>query len=331
MRNHYFDNLKFVLILCVVMIHFLECFRSVSASFRALYLFLGTFAMPLFAFVSGYFSKTYAPRLKDLSLLLIPYVFFQLAYIGYYSWLGLDKEYWIGGWSMTTPFIQNWYILSLLGWRLMSLYARQCRAALLISFAAALLVGYEPSISWEFSASRTICFFPFFLLGMKADEQAIERIIRFKPVALLFVSGLLAGCVALSCLAPGKINMVIWKILFSMGYSLPGEVLSGPVFRAILYGVIILSGTAVVALIPQNKTWFTALGTRTLSVFFLHNFFALGLEKINPTYHPGYSELLMLLASVGVTLLLSTKAVYQAMLYPFNAIQRWLERARPAL
>ena len=49
------DNLKFILILLVVVGHLADTFTGESESFRALYLFIYSFHMPLFFFISGLF------------------------------------------------------------------------------------------------------------------------------------------------------------------------------------------------------------------------------------------------------------------------------------
>lgn len=56
-RTPKWDNLKFAMILCVVIGHTLYYFYSSSAIAKSLYLFLYTFHMPVFVFISGLFSK----------------------------------------------------------------------------------------------------------------------------------------------------------------------------------------------------------------------------------------------------------------------------------
>ena len=51
------DNLKFLLIMLVVIGHFMELFLKQSNMYSSLSLFIYTFHMPLFLFVSGLFHK----------------------------------------------------------------------------------------------------------------------------------------------------------------------------------------------------------------------------------------------------------------------------------
>lgn len=56
-RDVYFDNLKFILILLVVIGHFMEPFNAERTT-QAVYQFIYSFHMPLFIFAAGYFSKS---------------------------------------------------------------------------------------------------------------------------------------------------------------------------------------------------------------------------------------------------------------------------------
>ena len=57
-RNIWLDNVKGFLIVCVVAGHFLESGIDYHSSMcKSLFLFIYSFHMPLFVFVSGYFSK----------------------------------------------------------------------------------------------------------------------------------------------------------------------------------------------------------------------------------------------------------------------------------
>lgn len=56
-REPYFDNVKFILILLVVIGHFIEKIIFMDTSFKVIYETIYSFHMPLFIFISGYFSK----------------------------------------------------------------------------------------------------------------------------------------------------------------------------------------------------------------------------------------------------------------------------------
>lgn len=79
-RDAYWDSLKFVLIFLVVLGHVLEINYPEGSLNRGLYNFIYMYHMPLFVFVSGYFSKI---RNKDkykkgIIRLFETYVIFQI-------------------------------------------------------------------------------------------------------------------------------------------------------------------------------------------------------------------------------------------------------------
>ena len=58
-RDLYWDSLKFVLIFLVVYGHTIETYSPDGSINRAIYNLIYVFHMPLFIFISGYFSKKY--------------------------------------------------------------------------------------------------------------------------------------------------------------------------------------------------------------------------------------------------------------------------------
>jgi len=57
-RDYLFDNIKGLLILLVVFGHMIESFAfKKSTSINVMYYAIYTFHMPIFIFISGYFSK----------------------------------------------------------------------------------------------------------------------------------------------------------------------------------------------------------------------------------------------------------------------------------
>ena len=80
-RDPYLDNVKIALIFLVVLGHNCIIYFHSSWLMGGVVLFIYSFHMPLFIFVSGYLSKGITcQRYKDISRLLIPYFFIQLCY-----------------------------------------------------------------------------------------------------------------------------------------------------------------------------------------------------------------------------------------------------------
>lgn len=68
---------------------------------------------------------------------------------------------------VTSPFNHLWYIISLICWRVLLYFIPKERivACLALSLILALVIGFIPFPLYAFSVSRTVVFFPYFLLG----------------------------------------------------------------------------------------------------------------------------------------------------------------------
>lgn len=199
-RDLYFDTLKFVLIILVIFGHVIEPYRTESKLLLTLHSFIYTFHMPLFILVSGYFSKnlTFDKLKKGTLKLLETYIVFQLifAVLGmimaktiYFSWLYI-------------PHFALWYIFSLIIWRIVFFVMKdrlKPKYIIILSILASIAVGFLPFIGYPLSASKTIVFFPFFVIGVYLTKENIEKIKSIPNIfSILFLSILLIACYFLS-------------------------------------------------------------------------------------------------------------------------------------
>ena len=112
-RDDYADFLKYLLIWLVVLGHFIN-FYQYTRGFGGVYIWIYTFHMPLFVFISGYFSKHISNyRRKSIDTLLWPFIVFQFLNILYATIIPLEplKE------NFFYPYHQNWYLIALFWWR----------------------------------------------------------------------------------------------------------------------------------------------------------------------------------------------------------------------
>lgn len=68
-RISFFDNARFLLMVLVVFGHLLQPFTIQNQWYNKLYLFIYTFHMPAFIFISGYFSESFTENFCILTLL----------------------------------------------------------------------------------------------------------------------------------------------------------------------------------------------------------------------------------------------------------------------
>lgn len=147
--------------------------------------------MPMFIFISGYFSKKQQwVKFKQgiIKLLTILLVFEVINLVGqlvvYRSFIPFDRPYWT-----------LWYILSLIYWRIFiqltgERILRYKGLTSIISLLASIIIGLIP-LGYTLSIQRTIVFLPFFLAGYYCRENGYEKVLSVKTYLLIPV--LVAG------------------------------------------------------------------------------------------------------------------------------------------
>lgn len=164
-RDAYFDNLKFILILLVVVGHLIEPFNG-EAAMGAIYQFIYSFHMPLFIFAVGYFAKCIqSPKqyVGLLSGLVVPYFIFETLYTLFdYYMQGLDRfdfTYFYPNWIL-------WFLFSMMLWKMLLPYLLMLKYPLVVCFAMSIMLGYSIDVDYYASISRTLYFLPFFSSDM---------------------------------------------------------------------------------------------------------------------------------------------------------------------
>ncbi len=263
-REPYLDNVKFLLIALVPAGHALVPTLAAHSS-RSAYLFIYVFHMPLFVVISGYLSRNFwnsnAKTNKLVDTFLVPYVIVEVGYAVLRFALGHK-------WSLTIidPAWLNWYLLALLLWRLSTPVWKRMRYPLPIAVAVYLLAGLS-DLPGDFSMDRFFGLMPFFVLGLWLQPRHFEMLNR-AWVKILSV-GVLAGAAGVAILiAP---HVPLEPIYFKDSYAeLHLSWWMGMAMRVGLLIAALAVSTAIMALVPRKKTWFTDLGTRTLYCYLLH-------------------------------------------------------------
>ncbi|MEN1967580.1 acyltransferase family protein [Lentibacillus sp. N15] len=268
-RNAFFDNAKVALIFLVVFGHMIQPFASGSQDINTLYMWIYTFHMPAFIFLSGFFAKGLGNKdyiLKLAKKLLIPYVIFQIIYTAFYYFIGKDS--WQTG--LFDPQWSLWFLFSLFSWHMLLYWFKKIPPVLSMAIAVeiGLIVGYFGEIGHTFSLSRTFVFFPFFLLGYWLKE---DHVMLLKTKAAKIISVIIMVSVAGAIYFAPEINSG-W-LLASKSYGDLGMPEFGGLARLLVYTTSALMAMSVLAWIPKQHNFLTHLGTRTLYVYLLHGFF----------------------------------------------------------
>ncbi|WP_100009813.1 acyltransferase family protein [Lentibacillus sediminis] len=303
-RNAFIDNAKVILIFLVVFGHMIQPFTSGSEGMNTLYLWIYTFHMPAFILLAGLFAKGRGDKPYVLNLvkkLLIPYFIFQLIFTGYYYLLG--HEDWLAG--IFYPQWALWFLFSLFFWHMLLYWFKKIPAAIGIFIAVqiGLIAGYFGDIGHTFSLSRTLVFFPFFLIGYWVTE---EHLLLVKKRTVKIASLVVMAGLALAIFLAPEFNSG-W-LLGSKSYSALGLAEFGGLARLAVYLTAAAMIVSVLAWVPQRETWFTDLGAKTLYVYLLHGFFIQYFRQVEAFEVNNLIDVLGLGAiSAVIVLLLSSK------------------------
>jgi fucose 4-O-acetylase-like acetyltransferase len=269
-RSAFIDNAKVLFIFLVVFGHVIQPFTSDSTGVNTLYLWIYTFHMPAFIMLSGFFAKGSSDKgylWKLIRKLLVPYLIFQGIYTLFYFSVG--NESWESG--IFEPQWSLWFLLSLFCWHLLLIVYKKwpAKIGIPLSLAIGLVAGYFSEIGHTFSLSRTLVFFPFFLIGFHLTQKQLLLVKRpVAKIASIFV--MIAVAVFLYYIP----NIDSGWFLQSKPYDdlVAGEY--SAVIRLVVYITATFMAASILAWVPQRDlNWITELGKKTLYVYLLHGFF----------------------------------------------------------
>lgn len=277
-REPGFDNLRFVLIFCVVFAHLAGMFPGRWAS--ALYTVIYSFHMPAFLFLTGRFAR-FRPG-KLLRHLVLPYFVFQTLYL-LFDWFVLQDRQGTFRLYYTTPYGLMWYLMTAsVFFLLLPMIGTERRSTALAVLGGAavlaLLIGFDASVSSYLSLSRIVVFFPFFAAGFYSAKvldpaPVLQRMRKHKWLVGAVLAAAILGCEYL------LLRMNVHRLtLFGMcGY----QVSDSSVAERLLLGVCAcLWITALLLWVPNRRIpWLTAIGENTMAIYLLHGFVQKLLDK----------------------------------------------------
>jgi fucose 4-O-acetylase-like acetyltransferase len=330
-REPWFDNIKMVLVVLVVVGHSWALLPTSRGSDWA-YDFLYSWHMPAFAIITGYFSRSFAWTPKKLWSLVctvaVPYFVFEAALAWYRDRVGGVELHEL----FSDPHWPMWYLAALFFWRLAApAFLRLPRpAAVGLAAAISLTSGfYAPD---TLDAARILGMLPFFVLGLSLGtrEWTALRAPRIVPLAL----AVLGGLVALALFTDSWISTE-WYYYRSTYADMGAHGVHAVLLRAAVLTIGLLGAVAVFALVPRGRSWFSALGAATLVVYLFHGFFVL-LARYRgygdwASNHPALGFGIATVCAIALALLLATPPVARRLnvaVDPIGTLQRWLVAQR---
>lgn len=263
-RDSYFDNLKGFLIISVIIGNSLELANPEKVNIHFFVLLLYVFHMPLFAFVSGYFSKLSKRTTKEKVIDTVKlYVYAQVFYTAFNYLLlwrhGTKLQMLMPQWTL-------WYLLSMVFWYIISDYVKDYKKWIIGTIIVAMLAGLDGSIGTNGSFARTVFFLPFFIGGMAFKIEYLEVLRKHKIKVLI---GSLASIVALYFLNEATpIELFFEYTKYTWYFEKPWF----PMFmRAFHYLSAILVGMSIFTFMPSKKTKLSKVGKYSLIMYLTHS------------------------------------------------------------
>ena len=269
-RDYAFDNLKAVLILLVVFGHLLvqgKQYAVCNVIYRCIYVF----HMPLFVFISGYFSKKAAKSFSyAVKSALIPYILFALIFKIVDCAITPAHLSALPRYLKEVPFV-HWYLLCLFYWRFITPLLAKIKFPILpILFALGIASGLFLETN-TLSVARAITFLPYYWLGFSLSSERVETLrSRSKLLQLGILAVIFAA--AIYCFINVKLS---YADIFQMKESYAGcrlEPLSGVLVRTLTYAAASVICLCLVGVTPNRRTILSSVGNNTLSVYIWHSY-----------------------------------------------------------
>lgn len=315
-RNHYFDNMKALLIFLVVLGHMLSGFNDEGAALnKGIYLWIFSFHMPVFLFASGYFAST--DTKKTVSRLLPLYLVFQMAHIviKYLAELILDPQTATFEFQLFKPEWTLWYLMALILYSLIlpildtTEKKKQVRNVAL-AIAAGLLIGFTPYTDNFLAISRMVTFLPFFLLGYygKKNQKLLAVFAgtceHGKRVLLPYrIIGMVGGLVLTGLIALAAPSISAKWFFGTLAYADEFTIWAKMFTYLISFCWLVI----LIFVIPARRIPLVdRIGRNTLGIYLFHTILIVVLEQIKPINQGLNDSLgLVILVSVLVTIFLS--------------------------
>ncbi|MBE6048990.1 MAG: acyltransferase [Clostridium sp.] len=298
-RDYKFDNLKALLIICVIIGNSLEYANPTILNVHYFILVLYIFHMPMFTFISGYFNnKSSRTTQKKVVDTLKIYILAQIFYFALNKMLGdknIKLQLFTTQWTM-------WYFLSLTCFYIISDYIKDKKKWFIFSILTAIYIGFDNSVGSYGSISRTFFFLPFFISGMSFKNTYMEIIRKYKYII-----------VSISIICLGFLYMISEntpvELLFEYSkYTSEFDTAIFPMFIRIFHYISgFFVSSIILILMPKRKTIISFIGQNSIAMYLTHAAVIRILSKYNiilysTTFNIILSEIIILAVCITITI-----------------------------
>lgn len=268
-RDNVFDNLKAILIILVVFGHIIT-FLGLGGTFIRVDILIYSFHMPLFIFITGYFCKNFEKIEEKNIKTFITFIIFNTIYTVTFYEVDIINIF--------APIHAYWYLLSMFLWKDLTKYVIKFKYPIILLILLSLYVGTIAEINRTFSISRTICFFPFFVMGYFMNEEKVKKIrnISRKVTMPILILTLTLTYIFFT-------NNGYFLELFQNAQSYHTTGVSnrfGLFIRLIQILISIVVTFCMINIITEKKIFITDIGKKTIMVYLLSPFIQHALADI---------------------------------------------------
>ena len=271
-RIYKLDNIKFFLIIFVVIGHIADYFADMDRNVAIMRFIIYTFHMPAFIFISGLLGKRNIKEKRYLNIFsyLTVYLFIKILQfaLDYFP----DKK--VPSFTLFADMSTPWYIFALFGFSLITIAIDKIspRYILILSVIIGCLAGYDKTLGDKFVLLRILVYYPFYYAGYISDPQKVCKFTSKKkliPAALAIIAAL----ISVSVIFYDKIYKIKFIFTGRNPYSaVYDNCYYGFALRLICYAVSTLVIFALFVLIPEKigKGFLSKIGSNTLQIYALH-------------------------------------------------------------
>ena len=305
-RINKFDNLKGLAIVLVVIGHLIYLKNTHEISLIRNFIYI--IHLPIFFFVSGYFSKVDDTQpVKAFKRLMVPFIIFCILYWLFqkYILLGNPKTLFI------YPGYGLWFLISLFLMKMMLPIFDKLRYPLIASFILALCIGF---IDCNFlGISRAIVYMPVFLIGFYYKDYVSKFYNKFNSLYSILCSRKVVLIISaftilslLVCANSFTINLICLKFPYH-GFDIY-EIIS----KAIIICLGIISTLILNRVMTNREIFLTQFGRNSMTVYIFHLFMvAILKDLLRPYYliHPKMTLIAVVAISIIIVFILSRDVV----------------------
>jgi len=318
-RNPWFDNIKGILVILVVLGHLLTDVRfDYDGKFlEIIYLLIYSFHMPLFIILSGYFFRE-NKYLRVIQLFAV-YCVWQLLIGSWYTFQQGDPLL-SGqniGFHWLQPYWALWYLFAMVIWYILTPYVIHLRGYVLFGLLFALLYGFELENTGFLALRKLVMFYPYFLIGYYLSEHEVIRIFEmpknFKKRMRVRVLGAVAFLTVIAFLLFESLNdpprdiialANAFKHRFPYEVQYASDTWVGVMKHAAIYLMSITVALGFPMLVPMRRLpLITRAGELSLYVYLLHVFFVMAWRQfVTDAFVPEAWQAFLILVAVSIAI-----------------------------